>query len=76
MEMATVSMIPPAIARWFFVASVGMGPGLRPGPGPPRTLESVLAPSLIADLLVVAGIIVHWRARGRPHPADLVGAAR
>ncbi len=37
MLLATVSMLPPAIARLFFAVSVGMGPGLRPGLGPPRT---------------------------------------
>ena len=43
MLLATISMIPPAIARLFFAVNVGIGPGLRPGLGPPRTVESVLA---------------------------------
>ena len=45
MLLATISMLPPAIARLFFAVSVGIGPGLRPGLGPPRTVESVTAPS-------------------------------
>lgn len=75
MLLATASMLPPAIARLFFVASVGMGPGLRPGLGPPRAIESVLAPALIADALILAGVIHDMRTRGRPHPAYLIGGA-
>ena len=75
MLLATVSMLPPAIARLFFAVSVGMGAGLRPGLGPPRTVESVLMPSLIADALILAGVIYDVRTRGRPHPAYLIGGA-
>ena len=75
MLLATASMIPPAIARVFFAASVGFGPGLRPGLGPPRAIESVLAPALIADALILAGVVYDMRTRGRPHPAYLIGGA-
>ncbi len=75
MLLATVSMLPPAIARLFFAVSVGIGPGLRPGLGPPRTVESVLAPALVADALILAGVIYDMRTRGRPHPAYLIGGA-
>ena len=75
MLLATVSMLPPAIARLFFAATVGIGPGLRPGLGPPRTIESVLAPALIADALILAGVVHDMRTRGRPHSAYLVGGA-
>ena len=75
MLLATISMLPPAIARLFFAVSVGIGPGLRPGLGPPRTVESVLAPALIADALILAGVIYDMRTRGRPHPAYLIGGA-
>ena len=73
MLLATVCVIPPAIARLFYAVSVGIGPGLRPGLGPPRTIASVLAPSLVADLFILVGIIYDWRTRGRPHPAYLIG---
>lgn len=73
MLLATASMIPPAIARLFFAARVGIAPGLRPGIGPPRTIGSVLAPALIADLLILAGVIYDIRTRRRPHPAYLIG---
>jgi hypothetical protein len=75
MLLATASMLAPAIARVLFALSVGIGPGLRPGLGPPRTVEGVLLPALIADALIVAGVIYDMRTRGRPHPAYLIGGA-
>jgi hypothetical protein len=75
MLLATASMLPPAIARVFFAVSVGIGPGLRPGLGPPRTVESVLASALVADVLVLAGIVHDLRTRGRVHPAYVAGGA-
>jgi hypothetical protein len=75
MLLATISVMPPAIARLFFAFSVGIGPGLRPGIGPPRTVESVMAPTLVADLLILVGLIYDWRIRGRPHPVYLIGGA-
>jgi hypothetical protein len=35
----------------------------------------VLVPSLIADALILVGLIQDWRTRGRPHPAYLIGGA-
>jgi hypothetical protein len=75
MLLATISMIPPAIARLIFAVNVGIGPGLRPGLGPPRSVESVIAPALIADALILVGVVYDIRTRGRPHPAYLVGGA-
>jgi hypothetical protein len=75
MLLATVSMLAPAFARVLFALTVGIGPGLRPGLGPPRTVASVLMPALIADALIVAGVIYDMRTRGRPHPAYLIGGA-
>jgi hypothetical protein len=73
MLLSTAAVIPPAIARVFFAINAGVAPGLRPGLGPPRTIESILAPTLVADLFIVAGIVHDWRTRGRPHPAYLIG---
>ncbi len=73
MLLSTAAVIPPAIARVFFAVNAGIAPGLRPGLGPPRTIESILAPTLVADLFIVAGIVHDWRTRGRPHPAYLIG---
>jgi hypothetical protein len=75
MLLATAAMLAPAIARMMFAIRVGIGPGLRPGIGPPRTVASVLIPALIADLLIAAGVIHDMRTRGRPHAAYLVGGA-
>jgi hypothetical protein len=73
MLMATIAVIPPAIARLFFAFSVGIGPGLRPGNGPPRSVVSVMTPTLIADALILLCILYDVRKRGRPHPAYLIG---
>jgi hypothetical protein len=73
MLLATITMIPPAIARLFFAVNVGMGPGLRPGLGPPRTVESVMTAGLIADALILVGVIYDLRTRGRVHPTYVIG---
>jgi hypothetical protein len=73
MVLATISMIPPAIARVLFAVNVGVSAGLRPGIGPPRAVESVIAPGLISDLLILAALIYDVRRRGRPHPAYIIG---
>jgi hypothetical protein len=73
MLLATITMLPPAIARLFFAVNVGIGPGLRPGLGPPRTVESVLIAGLVADALIIAGVIYDLRTRGRVHPAYVIG---
>jgi hypothetical protein len=75
MILATLSFLPAAMGRIFFIIITGGGPGLRPGLGPPPPLEIGLVPSLIPELLIVAGIIYDWRTRGRPHPVWLIGAA-
>ena len=75
MLLATASMLAPAIARVFFALNVGIGPGLRPGLGPPRTVEGILLPALIADALIAAAMLHDTRMRGRPHPAYLIGGA-
>jgi hypothetical protein len=75
MLLATIAIMPPAIARLFYAVNVGIGPGLRPGLGPPRTVESVMTSGLIADALIVVAVIHDMRTRGRPHPAYLIGGA-
>ena len=73
MLLATITVLPPAIARVFYAINIGMGAGLRPGLAGPRTVESVLMPGLVADLLIVAAMTFDWRTRGRVHPAYLIG---
>jgi hypothetical protein len=74
MVLATLSLLQAAMGRIFFVIFTGGGPGLRPGLGPPPPLAIGLVPSLIPELLIVAGMIYDWRTRGRPHPAWIIGA--
>ncbi len=73
MLLATITVLPPAIARLFYAVNVGMVAGMRPGLGGPRTVESVLMAGLLADLLIVAAMTYDWRTRGRVHPAYLIG---
>ena len=75
MVLATITVLPPAIARLFFAVMVGVGPGLRPGNGPPRTVDSVLTSGLVADVLILVAVIHDLRTRGRVHPTYLVGGA-
>ena len=75
MLLATITLLQAAMARIFFVLITGGGPGLRPGLGPPPPLAIGLVPSLITELLIVAGLVYDWRTRGRPHPVWLIGAA-
>src|ERR1051326_3697547 len=58
----------------FFVVFTVGGPGWRTGQGPPTPRAMGLVPSLIPELLIVAGMIYDWRTRGRPHPAWIIGA--
>jgi hypothetical protein len=73
MLLATIAVLPPAIARVFYLINVGMSAGLRPGLAPPRTVESVLAPALMADALILVGMIYDLRTRGRVHPTYIIG---
>jgi hypothetical protein len=73
MLLATIAVIPPAVARLFFAVNVGIAAGLRPGVGPARTVESVMISALVADALILAGVISDVRRRGRPHPVYVIG---
>lgn len=74
MIAATAVILGAAIARVFFlVATHGGGPGMRPGLAAPVPVSFALGPTLIGELLVVAGMIYDWRTRGRPHPAYVIG---
>lgn len=73
MLLATISLLAAAVARVFIVMIVGGGPGIRPGLGAPPPMSIALVPSLLLQLMVVAGMVYDWRTRGRPHPAWLVG---
>jgi hypothetical protein len=73
--LSTIVLLPAALARVFFTLANGSGPGMRPDLSPPVAVTFALAPSLLLELLIVAGIAYDWRTRGRPHPVWLAGAA-
>ena len=73
MLVGTAALLNAAIARFFFLAATGGGPGMRPGLGPPRPPEFALMPGLLADGVIVLAMLFDWRTRGRPHPAYLWG---
>jgi hypothetical protein len=75
MLIATVSLLQAAVARFFFLANTGGGPGMRPGMGPPQSVEFTMPAAFIVDLLIVAAIVHDWRKLGRPHAAYLWGLA-
>lgn len=73
--IATSSVLQAAVARFFFLAIHGVGPGLRPAMFASRPVSATLAGALLLDLMVVYGMVVDWRRDGRPHPAWLWGLA-
>ena len=78
MVMATITLLPPAVARVLFVLFAPAGSGARPSFAAPVTdlgvaLRITMAPALLIDLLVLVPIAYDWRSRGRPHPIYLVG---
>jgi hypothetical protein len=75
MLVATVSILQAALARFFFLAATGGGPGMRPGLGPPLPIEKTMAAGVITTLMIVAAMIHDRRSHGRVHPAYWWGLA-
>ena len=67
--VATTALLQAAVARFFFVAVTGGGPGLRPGLGPPPPLPVTMMAGAVTTLLIVAAMVHDWRSHGRVHPA-------
>lgn len=65
--------VPPAIARLFF--AINVVPASVRAWGHPEQWSALLAPALIADVLILAGIIHDMRTRGRPIPRISSAAA-
>jgi len=74
MTAATVTLLPPAIARilFFLIAPEGVA---APGQGEPPTVAFALLPSFLANGLIAVALARDWRRLGRPHPAYLWSAA-
>ena len=69
MLVGTVAVLQAAIARFFFLAATGGGPGMRPGLGPPLPVEATMGAAFLVDLLILTAIVHDWRSHGRVHPA-------
>jgi hypothetical protein len=74
MMAATVTLLPPAIARilFFLISPEGVA---APGQGEPPTVAFALLPSFLANGLIALALARDWRRVGRPHPAYLWSAA-
>lgn len=69
MLVATISLLQAALARFFFLAATGGGPGLRPGLGPPQPIERTMVAGSLTVLLIIVAMIHDKRSHGRVHPA-------
>lgn len=75
MLVATVGVLQAAIARFFFLAATGGGPGARPGLGPPPPFAMTSIAGFVTALLIAAPMVHDWRSRGQVHPAYVRGLA-
>jgi len=68
MLAASITILPPAIARILFLllAPEGMA---APGQGEPPTVAFALGPSFLANGLLLIAMIRDWRKRGSVHSA-------
>ncbi len=73
MLVATTAILQAAVARFFFLAATGGGPGARPGLGPPNPIESTMMAGVLVEMLIAAAMVHDWRSHGRIHPAYLWG---
>jgi hypothetical protein len=69
MLLATTALLQAAMARFFFLAATGGGPGLRPGLVAPLPISRTMVPVFLVELLIVAAMVHDWRSYGRVHPA-------
>lgn len=69
MLVATAGILQAPLARFFFLAATGGGPGMRPGLGPPQPIERNFGPGVLIAMLIVAAMVHDRRSRGRVHPA-------
>lgn len=68
MLAASITVLPPAIARILFLLLAPEGTA-APGQGAPPTVVFALAPSFLANSLLIIAMIHDWRKRGRVHSA-------
>ena len=75
MLVATTALLQAAVARFFFLAITGGGPGMRPGLAPPAPVTASLGPAFVVALLIVAAMVHDRRSSGRIHAAYWWGFA-
>jgi hypothetical protein len=75
--LATVALLPAAIARMFFVFLAPEGtarPEINaPVPDIDFALTAIIVPAVLADSLLIAALVYDWRTRGRPHKVYVIG---
>ena len=69
MLVATISVLQAPLARFFFLAKTGGGPGLRPALAPPQPVVFFNPAAMLLVLLIVAAMVHDRRSHGRVHPA-------
>lgn len=69
MLVATTALLQAAVARFFFLAATGGGPGMRPGTVAPLPVKASVLPSALVASLIVAAMVHDRRTHGRVHPA-------
>jgi hypothetical protein len=74
MLVASIAILPPAFARVLVLLFAPSGAGVGFG-FPPPPIAFSLAPSLLADMLLVIPMVRDWRRRGRPHTAYVLSGA-
>src|SRR5215468_7022801 len=71
MLLATVSIMPPAVARLIgMAATLTTGAPRQFGVAPPSVIAAMAigtVAGVAADLLIGAAMVYEWRTRGRPH---------
>lgn len=67
MVVATVSLLQPAVARWFIFL---LAPAGAVGPVP---VAFTVLPGLLSDLPLVYAMLHDWRKSGRVHPVYVIG---
>jgi hypothetical protein len=73
MLAASITMLPPAIARILFLLAAPEGVS-APGQGVPPTVAFALGPSFMANGLLIVAMIHDWRKSGRVHAAYVKAA--
>jgi hypothetical protein len=68
MVLATVSLLQPAVARWFLTFLAPEGATVQP------PVLFTIVPGVLSDLPLVYAMLHDWRTRGRPHKVYVIGA--